>query len=199
MHSNSLWANYFRAKYIGQRHISDVQFRNMSGFARRSWLKAKTVVVQFKKIIVGDGMVTNFWYDTWIGNQCLANFVPANSIPNSNISVKEFLTHASTEELNLLNRFIPAPIKRAITNTILTQDYDIQVWSLSSSGRCSVASTYHFLSDSIPSQTTIQWERLWSQWLPTKISVHLWKTLQNCLPVDSNVQRLGVSLCSRCS
>lgn len=199
LHTNSLWANFFRAKYIGQNHLRDVHFHNMNGLSRRSWLTAKNLVLKYHKVIIGDGKLTNFWYDHWIGNQCLANFVPANSIQHPHTTVNSFLRQPSSEDMELLERSMPATVKIAVLNTTLSLDDDFHAWSRSASGACSVASTYQAISENVSNQSVVHWERLWSNWLPTKISIHLWKILHNSLPVDSNIQRIGVNLCSACS
>lgn len=199
LHSTSLWASYFRTKHIGQLHLRDVTFHRMAGPARRSWMKAKQLILQYHRIIIGDGRNTNFWHDHWIGQHCLSDFLPDNSIPNSTITVKDFLQHPQREEIDLLNSFIPAHLKTAIVHTTLNLENDIPVWSLSSSGQCTVASTKKVLTDSPFNQSAIQWASLWSPWLPIKISVHIWKILHNCLPVDRNIQRLGIQISSKCS
>lgn len=127
MHSNSLWATHFRAKYMGKSHLREVHFKNMNGFARRSWLKAKQIILQYKKVIIGDGNSTSFWNDNWIGEKCLSEFVADSSIPNPYITVKEFFSHPPTEDLDLLHLFTPPLHKTAIEKTKLIQDSDIPV------------------------------------------------------------------------
>lgn len=82
LHSNSLWADYFRAKYIRNCPLVKVQFKNMKGFERRSWITARNLIIQHKRVIIGDGSRTNFLYDRWLGNYTLPDFVPADHITN---------------------------------------------------------------------------------------------------------------------
>lgn len=119
IHSSSLWASFFRAKYLHQCHIRDANFRNMNGFARRSWLKAKEFILQYKKVIIGDGSNTNFWHDNWIGQQCLDTFVPDALIPNPRATVRDVILNPSPEESQLLNSIVPNSLQQAINSVNL--------------------------------------------------------------------------------
>lgn len=43
------------------------------------------------------------------------------------------------------------------------------------------------------------WTRvIWQQWLPQKISLFMWRLIQNGLPVDGNIKRVCVEMASKC-
>lgn len=42
------------------------------------------------------------------------------------------------------------------------------------------------------------WKRIWSPWIPTKVSIFLWKVIHNCLPLDKKIKQSGIAICSKC-
>lgn len=139
---NSLWADYIRAKYIRNCPLVKVQFKNMKGFERRSWITARNLIIQHKRVIIGDGSWTNFWYDRWLGNYTLADFVPADHITNPELSVRDCISQQNIEDTLMHSRIFPDDICIALRHINLFQEHDKAVWSLSSSGNYSVSSTY---------------------------------------------------------
>lgn len=170
----------------------------MNGFSRRSWLKAKDIILQHKRVVVGDGNSTNFWIDNWIGDHRLIDYAPSNCSPNTSTTVQSFFLQQSTTNHTIVEEFVPDSLKSVIHSFNLSQYPDLQAWSLSSTGMCTVASTYRMLTNINPNHHEFPWTRLWYNWLPTKISFLLWKIVSNALPTDNNVQRVGVHLCSKC-
>lgn len=198
LHSNSLWAEYFRAKYIRNCPLIQVQFTNMKGFERRRWITAKNLIIQHKRVIIGDGSRTSFWYDRWIGQHTLADFALADNTINPMLSVRDFIVQMNSEDTNWPNRFFTEEISTALKHVKLNQEHDLPAWSLSSSGNCSVSSTQKAISRNQETQTFNQWTSIWSPWLPSKISIHLWKIINKCLPLDCNIQKIGIPICSKC-
>lgn len=127
IHNDSLWASYFRAKYLNHCHIREANFKNMKGLARRSWLKAKDFILQHKKVIIGNGVNTSFWYDNWLGQQCLNTLVPEVQIPNPKASVRDILLNPSPDETDMINTHFPSSIQQAISSISLNQETDLGV------------------------------------------------------------------------
>lgn len=196
--SDSLWANFFRSKYIKHQHIMDVQFKNMKGHARKSWLQARDLIGKYQKVIIGDGESTNFWRDIWMGDQPLSSFLHDSVIPNKQSSVSKVLLHPSPDETECLNTYLPADIVRAINTTRLANVHDKKVWSLSASGHCDVSSIYKISGGSNQVFQLYPWTSIWSPQLPPRLSMLLWKILNNCLATDYKVQSIGIQLCSKC-
>lgn len=197
MHTNSLWAVFFRAKHIQQSQIMEVTFKHMKGHGRRCWIQARNLIVQHKKVIIGDGSSTNFWVDTWLGNKPLQSYIPLDIIPNLKASVSHCIQQPTNEETQVIESFLPTDVLSAIKTTKLSQLQDKEIWSLSSSGHCVVSSVYKSTCSNSPALPQLPWSRLWSKWLPPKISLLLWKIINNCIPSDSNVQSLGIHMCSK--
>ncbi|MQL77387.1 hypothetical protein Taro_009796 [Colocasia esculenta] len=72
---------------------------------------------------------------------------------------------------------------------------DTWIWCSTSSGIFSTKSVRLLLQ----TETTQNWKALWSPYIPLKWSIHLWRMVQNLIPVDVTIQAKGVSLCSMCS
>lgn len=199
LNSSSLWAVYFRAKYIGDSNPTEVSFRNMKGHMRIRWLPAYNFLQQHTKVVVGNGLSTNFWFDNWFGNSRLESYVPRDLIPNKKVTVSQCISNPTPEEYAFINNYLPTHIQNALRHVTLSLFPDKKVWSLSNSGNCLTSSIYKTSSSrDLASPILTSWSNIWSVWLPTKISVLIWKIINGCIPVDTNIQAAGIPFCSKC-
>lgn len=198
LHSQSLWANYFRGKYIKGAHLTAVMFNNMSGLAKRSWSKAKHLILQHHKSVIGDGTNTSFWYDKWLGDFTLAEMASPPCRMDPKATVKDVLLQPPSAPSAFPNNGFPMHIANALRKLSLIPVKDMQICSLTINGNCTINSTFKQLCSNSGNQEIIPWARISSKWLPSKISNHIWKIMHNCLPTDSNIKRSGIALCSKC-
>lgn len=98
LHSKTLWADFFRGKYIKGAHLSDVSFNKMHGVAKRSWDKAKQIILKHHRTVIRDGSNTNFWLDKWLGDFTLADMASTSNIMNPNATVKEILLQTNPKK-----------------------------------------------------------------------------------------------------
>lgn len=77
----------------------------------------------------------------------------------------------------------------------LKHEKDTRIWCLSTSGDFSSASARKILQDS--AQVNPNFQKLWCRAVPNIIGFFL--CLFRILPTDDSVQKVGVSICSRCS
>lgn len=78
----------------------------------------------------------------------------------------------------------------------LTEQRDVLVWELESSGRFSMSSAYHLVRPSIAvsSLHTL----VWHSRIPTKISFFFWRLINRILPFPDVLRLIGFNLPSKC-
>jgi hypothetical protein len=141
-------------------------------------MKVKEEFFSRGSFTVGNGEDTRFWEDVWLGNKSLADQYPylynivqrkqvsVASVLNQNplnISFRRSLTgHRWTMWLQLVQRLLQVQ---------LTNEKDIFVWGLTTSGIFTVKSMYLDLLDD---DTKYLKKYIWKMKVPLKIKVFMW-------------------------
>lgn len=76
---SSLWAHFFRGKYVGERHLSLVENTKGTQF-RRMVMKQIPNVLEHSRWKACEGYVS-FWFDSWVGDGPLANSLEVTKLP----------------------------------------------------------------------------------------------------------------------
>jgi len=101
--------------------------------------------------------------------------------------------------LSLIGLFEYLQLWDMLLDTSLSQDEDVHIWRLDSSGIFSSKSAYRaFFNGAI---TFEHWRRLWKSWAPAKCKVFLWLAIRNRCWTADRLARRGLphpSMCPLC-
>ncbi|GJS62440.1 RNA-directed DNA polymerase, eukaryota [Tanacetum coccineum] len=199
---NSLWC-----RFITSMHGS--QLLKLSPFHSSIWntiireiniLKSQGVdLISHCKIRVGNGMSTQFWNDTWVGDTQLRYMFPRIYA----LEVNKVCTVADKLQGSValsLRRTVRGGVEahqldilqNLIGSTILTNLEDRWVWDLNGEGVFRVKDVRNLLDESfLPKDSTAT---RWVKSIPIKINVFAWKVYLDRLLTRLNLIRRGVQV-----
>lgn len=183
----SLWAKFLYSKYCGARHPSNIQKRDTASKIWSNMLKARDIAETHIRWVVGNGDI-NAGKDRWL----LAH------VPHINVQVKEFfhLDGAPNEEKIHMHLGTEALNEIKTLGIRLKADDDKCIWSLNTKGTFSLSSAWELVRQR--SLRSMVAKHCWHPDIQGKISIFLWKLLNNGLPTDLAVANKGVQMVSKC-
>ena len=150
-------------------------------------------------IRVGNGKSTNFWKDTWIGNEPLSTTFPAlfSHARRKNRSVGEALAndqwiadlqHGDTaaiapQFLQMWRLFDAAPIAMA------PDQEDEITWKLNREGIFTAKLAYQMQCQQAPNPAYSSF--IWKVWAPNKLKMFMWLLIRDRLWCNDRLQRRG--------
>ncbi|GKV32262.1 hypothetical protein SLEP1_g40879 [Rubroshorea leprosula] len=157
------------------------------------------------KLKVDEGVSTNFWWDNWKGEGCLANKYPRlyslsigkdNKIPqmgewlNSkwewNLQWRRNLFSWETQQVGDLQKDIQ-------DIRLIRGKPDLWEWAHSKDGTYSTNSAYQILPRETRSeQHGMELQNVWNKLIPNKISTFSWQLLQDKIPTKLNLHKRGI-------
>lgn len=127
----------------------------------------------------------SFWRTNWCG-------VVLNPNINGALSVREGI-HILPQLEDILTSDQYSRIK--MVELDLNED-DQLIFSLTVTGKFSIQ---RYIAESRADHHEVGWARYaWKDFTPARANAFMWRIFQNALPVDSNIQRKGISLASIC-
>jgi len=154
--------------------------------------------------VVGDGTGTLFWYDNWLGEIPLRlKFLRLFDLSVRKESMMEEMSRLGWEEDGLawvwrrcLLAWEEESVREcsALLYNIVLQDnvHDSWRWQLDPIRGYSVKESYRYItnSDVMTNRTIV--DDVWLKQIPSKVSLLVWRLLQNRLPTKDNLFRRGV-------
>ncbi|KAL4590001.1 hypothetical protein LXL04_002918 [Taraxacum kok-saghyz] len=153
----------------------------------------------FCKKIIGDGVNTRFWKEIWLGNSMLQTAFPhlyaLEEDKDVSVAAKFSQPWNASFRRPMLGGAEAAQGQElsVLLHTVhLNQLPDKWVWDLSSDGQFTVASTRHYLDDTLlgGSSNATRWVSL----VPIKVNVLAWKMMCDALPTRWNLSQRGLEL-----
>ena len=142
---------------------------------------------------MGSGTNTRFWEDTWLVDTPLSQQYQTlyNIVQRKQVLVADVLSHAPLnitfcrtltgnkwdQWLHLINRIIYVN---------LSQEQDVFVWKLTTTGRFTVKSMY---LDLLNSHTRFPWKYIWRMKVPLKIKIFMWFLQRKVLLTKDNLAK----------
>ena len=71
-----IWQQILRNKYLGNKHLVQVQWKSGDSHFWASLMKVKANFLKFGIFIIKDGSQIRFWEDAWLGNRSLHEQYP---------------------------------------------------------------------------------------------------------------------------
>lgn len=103
----------------------------------------------------------------------------------------------SAWNVELLEEWLPRYMVDLVLELALhREDKDTLIWNASSSGCFSTHSSYDMVRKKTNSSLVLR--SIWNSLLLLKIYFLAWRVLNNYLPLDANLEKLGVFLVSKC-
>ncbi|PWA81701.1 RNA-directed DNA polymerase, eukaryota, Reverse transcriptase zinc-binding domain protein [Artemisia annua] len=140
-------------------------------------LKTKGVdLMEFCKLVIGNGNSTKFWHDKWYGDV----FFKDKRRPRSGIEESQFLK---------LSQFLSL--------VVLSSSSDHWSWTLNGLGDFSVNSTRKEIDKHVLviSSSPIRWSKV----LPIKLNIYLWRMFLDKLHTRTNLSNRGLDIsCTLC-
>lgn len=138
-----------------------------------------------------------FWYEKWTSLGALYHWLPEVS-EEEEIEIKQFAEEGRWRP-DLLTQYLPEEIVQHITTTINlpqnVEEHDSPIWMLEQNGKFSVKSAWQYIRHKEEKEEVFT--NIWINKLPFKMAFTLW-AWKFRLPVGEMVQRMGISLPSRC-
>ncbi|XP_040996008.1 uncharacterized protein LOC121242180 [Juglans microcarpa x Juglans regia] len=191
---NSLWSNFFTAKYIRNKHVSLVDSHKGTRFWK-SVIQCIPDVLWLTKWRIKEGKVS-FWRDWWFDEGPLVQLQLILERPN--LMIKECRLEAGWD--TQLVRSLVGDGKVEQVMQVLNkcrQGADLLVWSENADGKFSSKSAWECIRIKAPKNRWSDW--VWHPCMPKKFSVTMWKAIRNGLSVDDRIKNVGIPVVSKCN
>ncbi|XP_058092672.1 uncharacterized protein LOC131239131 [Magnolia sinica] len=194
----SLWARLISAKYLPFLLQSKGRSSQAASQVWKEMLNMLSFAIQHSKWLIGEGKV-NFWNQNWTGRGLLAAATLSPIPPQlRDALVRDFHPSSGSWNLSHVRPLLPPPIFQMLKSNPaeLSDREDVLAWDLSTSSAFTLKSAWNGLRIHYPRLAWTKWA--WNKALPPKIGALLWKIIHNAIPVDSAIQKSGISLASSC-
>ncbi|KAF5452775.1 hypothetical protein F2P56_027742 [Juglans regia] len=194
MSGHSLWADFFKGKYVKDKHLS-LLVPNKGTRVWKSIVKSIPDVIHNSKWLVREGNIS-FWYDNWDEDGPLQVHYPVTDYPM--IKIKECCIENGWD-ISLLERLVGQQKANDIYQFLARrkEGQDVLVWLKEKNGNFSTKSAWDCIRIQAPPLNWASW--IWHSSIPKKISIMMWKASNNCLSVDAKVQMAGIPMVSKCN
>ena len=176
--SDGMWAQILRNKYLHTKNLAQVTARPNNSSFWKGLMRTKETFFHRVKFVVGDGMTTRFWEDTWLGEAPLALQYPTlyNIVQRKEDYVAIVL---QTVPLNIqFRRALVGErwnswlhLVRRLMEVQLSDQADAVNWKLTGNGVFSVKSMYLVLTNSGPIPRSIH---IWKVKILLRIKIFMW-------------------------
>ena len=204
MNEEGVWQELLTNKYLHSKTLSQVAVKPTDSPFWKGLMKVRSDFFKRGSFVIGDGMNTRFWEDTWLGDSPLAQQYPLlYNIANHkqvlvaqaltqplNINFRRTLTTNKWEQwLHLVSRLM---------DVNLSTEPDKFLWSLTTSGAFTVKSMY---LDFLNGHTKFLKKYLWKIKVPLKIRIFMWFLNRKVILTKDNLAKRnwnGNKCCSFC-
>ncbi|XP_042959541.1 uncharacterized protein LOC122294687 [Carya illinoinensis] len=191
----SLWANFFRAKYLKNGHI---ERRPESKLVSNFWKKVKEGI---KEVLaksswkVREGNIS-LWFDNFLPGGPISEMISQVEEPNTRL--KDLLDKNRWED-ERIQRLMDRQTANEVIQLVgkLKDEKDVLVWLPEKSGTFSTKSAWNEVRLKHPKFEWAKW--VWHKFLPKKIAICVWRAAFNCLSVDEQTRNIGIPIASACN
>ncbi|XP_057770939.1 uncharacterized protein LOC130990727 [Salvia miltiorrhiza] len=194
---SSLIARVFKARYFSNRTIMQAKVPSNSSFIWRSLAWSRSVVDAGCIWKVGNGMNISVMNDIWVKDLHGARIKGRDEDSLNGMMVADFINDENDWKVEMLEKHLqPNEIEGVLRTPILEHGEDDRIsWKFDHHGRFSVKSAYLLDMDyysphpySSGEDKNI-WSRLiWSNSLPPKVKVFIWRAFSNLIPTEANLR-----------
>ncbi|XP_042956358.1 uncharacterized protein LOC122292186 [Carya illinoinensis] len=190
---HSLWADFFRGKYVRGNHLSLLE-PNKGTRLWKSIVRSIPDVLNNSKWLVRDGNIS-FWHDNWVEGGPLSNLYPVFEQPL--LKIKDCRLDNGWD-VPLMERLVGSQKAADLCNFLARrkEGQDVLIWLNDKAGNFTTKSAWDCIRVRASPLDWADW--IWHKNLPKKVSIMMWKAHHNCLSVDAKIKNVGVPLASKC-
>ncbi|XP_035541522.1 uncharacterized protein LOC118344586 [Juglans regia] len=194
LRGQSLWADFFKGKYVKGIHLSLLS-PNKGTLFWKAIVRCIPEVLNQSKWLVKEGNVS-FWHDNWLDGGPISALYPVIERPS--LKIKDCRIDNGWD-IPLLERAVGQQKALELYHFLATRKdgQDVLIWVNDKNGNFSTKSAWDCIRVRAPSLPWAHW--IWHPNLPKKISVMMWKALHNCLSVDDKIKNIGIPFVSKCN
>ncbi|XP_056863930.1 uncharacterized protein LOC130511109 [Raphanus sativus] len=207
---NCLMARVLRARYFPDGDIFKATLKTKSSYAWKSILHGRELLVKGMRYIIGDGMTTNMWTDSWLNLHPPRPPRPQREVnPHSKVSDYFNASRTGWNIDKLREDVVHEDIEKILALKISDKaKQDLLGWHYNDNGLYSVKSGY-WLATHLPDHNHIiptygsvdLKKQLWKTKVPAKLQHFLWRISSRCIATGNNLRRRHVTtdvICKRC-
>lgn len=193
--SDSLWACFMRHKYLNEN--TPLALQTLSTGASMFWKECfrwKETLLDNSSWEIGHGKLSLI-YENWSGLGRIEEIID-NPLPLANLTVKEGLDCHFNFPVFPEHLLLDLRSLLTLKLNIVEEEKEKRYWIHTTNGDFTVASAYEFLRPKRQVSAILQ--RVWSNFIPTKVSIFSWRLLHEIVPADMVIRRLGIPITSKC-
>ncbi|XP_042974708.1 uncharacterized protein LOC122306346 [Carya illinoinensis] len=190
----SLWADFFREKYLHRDHVYNVMTKNKGSRFWKGIMEVMLRIFQNSQWLIGAGNI-NFWMDNWLGGGPLKDLCLV--VGSEHLQVVEVFDGRGPK-LDVLSQLVPSGILQQIVvaNVRLRSRADAIIWKNTMDGNFTTKSAWDICRER---GDLCEWRRWpWLDKIPKKMSFLCWRVKRGVVPTDDVIQWLGIPLASKC-
>ncbi|KAG2685838.1 hypothetical protein I3760_10G144400 [Carya illinoinensis] len=191
---NSLWAQFFRGKYVKGIHLSLLDKTKGTRFWKMI-MKQIPHVLERARWKVRDGQIS-FWFDAWTGTGPLVDSLQLTELPGLKLHDCKL---GNEWDIQLLERLVGVQKTEELIEELgkPRQGKDLLVWTPVIDGHFTTRSAWECLRVRSSETPWAAW--VWHETLLKKMSIMVWKAWHNSLSVDDRLRRIGIPVVLKCS
>ena len=189
----SLWARFFKEKYVGSSPWSLLDTKKGTRFWKMI-VKSIPNILNNSKWRIRDGNIL-FWYDKWREDGPLID--DFHIVGNPLLQIKD-CKMSNSWDVDLLTNLVGQNNVDNIIEALARckGGSDVLIWTKHDSGNFNTKSAWDCIRVRGSSMGWHSW--VWHKSLPLKISIAMWKAWNMALSVDDRLRRIGIPIVSRC-
>jgi hypothetical protein len=166
-----------KKKKLHSKSLAEVTMKPNESPFWKGLMKVKNEFLSRGSFIVGNGMDTRFWEDTWLGDKPLSQQYPSlySIVQWKQVLVANVLSHIplniSFRMLSATKRTLWLQLVQRLMNVHLNEEKDNFIWGLTNSGQYTVKSLY---LDLINDDTKYLKKYIWKMKVCLKIKIFMW-------------------------
>jgi hypothetical protein len=202
MNEQGVWQELLQNKYLKSKTLSQVSAKLMDSPFWKGLMNVKDDFFMRGSMEIGNGHITRFWEDSWLGDRPLCDQYPSlyRIVNHTNLTVAHVM--ASTP-LNIgFRRSLSGDqwdrwahlVMRLMSIQLCDRDDKFR-WKLTSSGAFTVKSMYLDLLDG---HTIFLKKYIWKIKVPLKIRIFMWFLHKKVILTKDNLKKRNWQGCSKC-
>jgi hypothetical protein len=203
LNEEGVWQELLHNKYLKNKTLSQVTTKPTDSPFWEGLMRVKDDFFSRGSFTIGNGQQVRFWEDIWLGDAPLASQYPSlyNIVRRKNVLVADVLSNTPlniefrrTLTGNKWDAWI-ALVQRLILVT-LSEEKDIFVWKLTTSGSFTVKSMYE---DYMNGHTIYLRKYIWKLKIPLKVKIFMWFLHRKVILTKDNLARRNWNGCMKCA
>lgn len=198
---DSLISKFLKSIYFKDSSILEADVGKNPSPLWKSLMWGKDLLSKGIRYRIGNGKLTKMFLDPWIPKEI--TFKPTCTNPeSSNLKVADFILPSGCWDSQKLKDNVLSPDYEAIRSIPINKNLeDKLIWHYDKTGSYTVKSGYKLFSNlkregisSSSNNMSNIWNNLWKLNIPAKIKHFCWRSLNNIIPNNVNLNKKGINV-----